>query len=74
MLSGSRAEVVDGGGVWREGEAPGDVAWVKLTIAGTGHLSEEEFVALIRDEVPAHVRIELWVGTRRVLSTAEEDR
>jgi phage tail-like protein len=74
MLSGSPAEVVDGGGVWREGEAPGDVAWVKLTIAGTGHLSEDEFVALVRDEVPAHVRIELWVGKRRVLSTVEENR
>ena len=74
MLSGSTAEVVDGGGVWREGEAPSDVAWVKLTVAGTGHLSEDEFVALVRDEVPAHVRVEIWVGTRRVLSTVEEDR
>lgn len=74
MLSGAPADVVDGGGIWREGEAPGDVAWVNVTVAGTGHLSEDEFVALVRDEVPAHVRVELWVGTRRVLSTMEEDR
>lgn len=74
MLSGGPAEVVDGGGIWPEGEAPNDVAWVTITVAGTGHLSEDEFVALVRDEVPAHVRVELWVGTRRVLSTMEDDR
>jgi phage tail-like protein len=74
MLSGGPAEVLDGGGVWREGDAPSDVAWVRVTVAGTGHLSDDEFVAMVRDEVPAHVRIELWVGTRCVLSTVEEDR
>jgi MoxR-like ATPase len=68
------AEVVDGRGVWREGDAPGDVCWVRITVAGTGHLSEDEFVAILRDEVPAHVRIEEWVGSRRVLSTVEEGR
>lgn len=74
MLSGAPADVVDGGGIWPEGEAPNDVAWVTITVAGTGHLSEDEFVALVRDEVPAHVRVELWVGARRVLSTMEDDR
>jgi len=74
MLSGAPAEVVDGGGIWREGDAPRDVCWVRITVAGTGHLSEDEFVAILRDEVPAHVRIEVWVGSRRVLSTVEEDR
>jgi len=74
MLSGASAEVIDGGGIWRESEAPHDVAWVRVAVAGTGHLSEDEFVALVRDEVPAHVRVELWVGTRRVLSTMEDDR
>jgi hypothetical protein len=29
---------------------------------------------MMRDEIPAHVRIELWVGERRVLSTMEEER
>jgi len=74
MLSGAPAQVIDGGGVWREGDAPRDVAWVRITVAGTGHLSEDEFVAILRDEIPAHVRIEVWVGSRRVLSTVEEDR
>gem|GEM_PF-1369728 len=74
MLSGAPADVIDGGGIWREGDAPRDVSWVRITVAGTGHLSEDEFVAILRDEVPAHVRIEVWVGPRRVLSTVEEDR
>jgi phage tail-like protein len=70
MLSGAEAEVTDGGGIWIEGEAPADYAWVRMRVQGTGHLSEDEFVALVRDEVPAHVRAELWVAGRRVLSTA----
>lgn len=72
MLSGGAAEVTDGGGVWAEGEAPDDTAWVSMRVGGTGHLSEDEFVALIRDEIPAHVRAELYVGERRVLCTKEE--
>lgn len=69
MLSGSEVEVVDGGGVWAAGDSPADPAWVRLQVGGTGHLSEDEFVALVRDEIPAHVRAELWIGGRRVLST-----
>ncbi len=69
MLSGADAEVTDGGGIWVEGDAPADFAWVRMKVQGTGHLSEDEFVALVRDEVPAHVRAELWVAGRRVLST-----
>ena len=63
--------MVDGGGIWPEGEAPDDVAWVRMTVAGTGHLSEDEFVRMVRDEVPAHVRAELWIGSRRVLDTSD---
>jgi phage tail-like protein len=73
MLSGAEAEVTDGGGIWIEGDAPADYAWVRMRVQGTGHLSEDEFVALVRDEVPAHVRAELWVAGRRVLSTATTD-
>lgn len=72
MLSGDTAEVTDGGGVWAEGEAPDDVAWVRMTVSGTGHLSEPEFVALIAAEIPAHVRAELFIAGRRVLSTADD--
>ena len=72
MLSGGEATVEDGGGVWAEGESPDDVAWVRMSVLGTGHLSEDELVALVKDEIPAHVRAELWVAGRRVLSTADD--
>jgi len=72
MTSGGAAEVVDGGGIWREGEAPADTAHVTMRVASTGWLEEGDFVALVRDEVPAHVRAELWIGDRRVWSSAVE--
>ena len=71
MLSGGTAEVIDGGGIWPEGDAPPDVAWVRMQVEGTGHLSEDEFVRMVRHQVPAHVRAELFIGMRRVLATAE---
>jgi phage tail-like protein len=74
MLSGGPVQVEDGGGVWVEGDAPDDVAWLRMSVDGTGHLSEDEFVALVRDEIPAHVRAELYVLGRRVLCTEEEKR
>jgi len=72
MTSGGPAQVVDGGGIWREGEAPADTAQVRMTVASTGWLEEGDFVALVRDEVPAHVRAELWIGDRQVWSSAVE--
>lgn len=72
MLSGESAEVVDSGGVWAEGQSPGGPAWLRMTISGTGHLSEDELVAMIRDEVPAHLRAELWVGVRRIWTNLED--
>ncbi|HEY2297241.1 MAG TPA: phage tail protein [Jatrophihabitans sp.] len=72
LTSGGPAEVEDGGGVWREGEAPADTAWVRMTVESTGWLDEADFVDLVRDEVPAHVRAELFVGDRRVWPADEE--
>lgn len=65
LFSGGPAVVQDGGGVWREGEAPDDAAWVVMRVESTGLLPEADFVALVADEVPAHVRAELWVAGRR---------
>ncbi|WP_448071452.1 phage tail protein [Georgenia yuyongxinii] len=66
LFSGGPATVTDGGGVWVEGESPADAAWVVMKVVSTGVLEEADFVALVQDEVPAHVRAELWVGSRRV--------
>lgn len=71
LISDGPAQVVDGGGVWRDGSAPEDTAWVRLEVESTGRLTEADFVELIRDEVPAHVRVELYVGGRAVWSGDE---
>lgn len=72
LTTGGPAEVVDGGGVWRDGEAPADTAWVRMTVQSTGWLAEADFIELVRDEVPAHVRAELFVGDRRIWPADEE--
>ncbi|AZI58010.1 phage tail protein [Nakamurella antarctica] len=72
MLSGDEALLIDSGGVYAEGAAPIGPAWLRMTVVSTGHLSESEFVSMIRDEVPATVRAELWVGVRRIWSNFNE--
>lgn len=72
LASGGAAQVEDGGGVWRDGEAPADPAWVRMRVESTGWLPERDFVTLVRDEVPAHVRAELYVGERCVWRSTEE--
>lgn len=73
LASDGPAQVSDGGGVWRDGEAPGDTAWVRMEVASTGWLPEPDFVELVRDEVPAHVRAELVVAGRLVWSSDGEE-
>jgi phage tail-like protein len=72
LASGAPAEVRDGGGIWRDGEAPTDTAWVSMTVQSTGWMPEADFVALVRDEVPAHARAELFLGERCVWRSWEE--
>jgi phage tail-like protein len=73
LSSGGPAEVVDGGGVWRDGEAPSDTAWVRMTVQSTGWMDENDFIDLVRDEVPAHVYPELFVGERRIWPAEEKE-
>ena len=72
LTSDGPVEVSDGGGVWRDGEAPADTAWVRMTIRSTGWLPESDFIALVRDEIPAHVRAELYVGDRLIWLSERE--
>jgi hypothetical protein len=58
--------IEDGGGVYGEGEAPRDGAWVRVRVPSTGWLTDEDFLRLVRDEIPAHVAAEIWVGERRL--------
>ncbi|WP_017936611.1 phage tail protein [Nocardioides sp. Iso805N] len=72
LLSDGPAEVEDGGGIWRSGDAPADAAWVRLRVASTGQLAVAEFIERIRDEVPAHARAELYVADELVWRSGED--
>lgn len=73
LLSGGPAEVREGGGVWRAGDVPDDTAWVVMSVEDTGSLERDAFVDMVKDEVPAHVRAELYVGPDRVWSSEEDE-
>jgi phage tail-like protein len=64
LVTAGSATIEEGGGVWEDGEAPIDTAWVRMHVESTGWLPEADFVALVKDEVPAHVRAELYIGER----------
>jgi phage tail-like protein len=66
LFSGAPASITDGGGTFEQDEAPDDVAWVRLQVASTGPLLEGDFLSLVLDEVPAHVRAEIVVGDRLI--------
>ncbi len=73
---GGPVRVEDGGGVFREGQAPPAPGRVRVVTGSTGHLRRHEFEALVRDEVPAHLQIEVVVeeqpAAARVPSAGEE--
>ncbi|MCU1593827.1 MAG: phage tail protein [Frankiales bacterium] len=66
LLSRSDVEVEDSGGVYPEGGAPEDPPWVSIRVGGTGGLTDRDFLALVRDQVPAHAYTEVHVGDRRI--------
>jgi hypothetical protein len=47
--------------VFRAGEVPEHDGRIEVRVRGTGHLTSEELVALVRDEVPAHLALRLVV-------------
>ena len=66
LFTGEPVEVIDSGGVFRQGEAGQVRPLVKVRVARAGWLSEAALVDLVTDEVPANVDIELFVGDRRI--------
>lgn len=72
LYSGAPATVEEGGGVFRQGACPDDAAWVRLITASTGPLPAEDFLDLVLDEVPAHVRVEVVVAGERIWPVERE--
>ncbi len=61
-ITGAPVEVRDSGGVYRAGDAPGHRPTVEVRATQCGHLRVSDFAALVRDEVPAHVQVTIWIG------------
>ena len=72
LASRGPARVTDGGVVNDTATTEIYTAWVRMEVDSTGWMPENDFVALVRDEVPAHVRAELLVAGRRVWSSTGE--
>lgn len=73
LLSGSPAEVDDPGGIWREGDSPRTAPVVRVRVASTGWMPAEDFVALVRSELPAQVGLELHVAGQQVWPAATQE-
>lgn len=71
-VTGGPVEVVDPGGVRREARAERRPVVVRVTTCGT--LRPAELVALVRDEVPAHVGCEIWMGEEQLWPSTTLDR
>ncbi len=70
-LAGDGVEVLDPGGVGREGERTAHDGVVEVRVASTGHLREHELAALVRDEVPAHLGVRLIVRDRHAVGPGD---
>lgn len=66
LVTGAPAEVDDSGGIFVAGEAGYRAPHVRMRVESTGWVPEADFLALVRDELPANVTYELFVGERRL--------
>jgi phage tail-like protein len=66
VLTEGPVEVTETGGVYGAGEAPSGPPVVVVRVSSSAGLPDRDFVALVRDELPAAVTFELWVGARQL--------
>lgn len=67
-LIGNSDEVTvdDSGGIFHEGESPGNPPHVKLVMGASDWANHNDIVRIIRSELPATVTFDLTVGGRQV--------
>lgn len=73
-VTGGDVDVEESGSV-RRGVGPATGApepWVRVAVASTGWMSDEDFVELVTDEVPANVRCEIVVDGRAIWPRTDE--
>lgn len=64
--TGVEPRIREGGGVFEQGQSPEDPAWVEVRLPGSGPVAPAAIVEIIRDEVPAHVRLTVWVADEQL--------
>lgn len=63
-ITGAEVRVVDGGGTWRQGEAPPNPGRLLVRLTDTGGVPEDQLWRLIATEVPIGTTFELRLGER----------
>ena len=62
LVCDGEVEVIETGGVYREGESPTAPARIEIRVESTGWTSTEDFVALVLDELPANIPTQIIVA------------
>ena len=73
LVSGMPVEIDETGGIFAEGEAPVGTPVVRIRMESTGWVPEQDFVALLRDELPANVLFHVEVGGRQLWPVVPEE-
>ncbi|MCU4186051.1 hypothetical protein K6U06_16905 [Acidiferrimicrobium sp. IK] len=73
VITGGPVDIVESGGIYREGDGGHRPPSVRVNVTSTGWLADAEFVTLVADEVPASAMLEVWVGDRRLWPSGGPD-
>ena len=74
VVTGSVPRIEDSGGISREREEgePAPAPFVRIHVDSIGWLPDQDFVALVDDEIPVSTQYELFVGDRQLWPLPEE--
>lgn len=74
LLCEGEVEVVETGGVWREGDSPMAPPHVEVRAWSSRWATPADFVALVRDEIPAHVPVAIFLDGELLWPRLDEGR
>lgn len=66
VVTGAPAQIEESGRITREGESDPQPPFIRIRVESIGWLPDEDFIALVEDEIPASAPYELYVGDRRL--------
>lgn len=70
VFTSAEVRVVDGGGTWRQGEAPPNPGRLLVRLSDSGGVPEDQLYRMIAAEVPIGVSFELRLGDRTIAEPA----